>query len=441
MQVGLGISTGVLSSTLVFLLCSIACSKAQTNSITFTNRQGAVYQNVRIVRISDDRLIYRENEGVGGGSIKLVDLPDGFLRQLGYDSAQVANNDLEKAIAAGMFRRVEGVVYDLRKKQSDWPTFQDVKLVQKLSENEVLIDPQPDRISIEALHVRHLAVFSDTERFTFRAKLVGTYSYINKKDNERLVRSYDAGRLCGRDEIPERMLKEGLASMQVELPPPSVSLSDILPDSEADKLRATGTGFFITDDGYFTNEHVVSHAKRIRIRSRIGVLEAQLVKASRLFDLAVLKIEGSFKALPLDFDRRMALGDSVFTIGFPNVDIQGAAPNYTDGKVSSLSGAEDDPSQYQISVPVQPGNSGGSLVAETGCVVGIVRAKLNDLTALASSGSVPQNVNYAVKVKYLRDLLETISGVAGRIKPPSGNVKVRESVKAAEDATVIVLVY
>ena len=92
-------------------------------------------------------------------------------------------------------------------------------------------------------------------------------------------------------------------------------------------------------------------------------------------------------------------------------------------------------------MPVQPGNSGGSLVAETGCVVGIVRAKLNDLTALASSGSVPQNVNYAVKVKYLRDLLETISGVAGRIKPPSGNVKVRESVKAAEDATVIVLVY
>src|SRR5208283_186561 len=133
-----------------------------------------------------------------------------------------------------------------------------------------------------------------------------------------LVRSYDAGRPCGRDEIPERMLKEGQASIQVELPPPSVSLGDILPDGEADKLRATGTGFFITDDGYLvTNEHVISNAKRVRIRSRSGVLEAELVKASRLFDLAVLKAKGSFKALPLDFDRRMALGDSVFTIGFP----------------------------------------------------------------------------------------------------------------------------
>jgi S1-C subfamily serine protease len=170
-------------------------------------------------------------------------------------------------------------------------------------------------------------------------------------------------------------------------------------------------------------------------------LEAKLVKASRLFDLAVLKTKGSFKALPLDFNRRMALGDSVFTIGFLNVDIQGAAPKYTDGKVSSLSGAEDDPSQYQISVPVQPGNSGGPLVAETGSVVGIVRAKLNDLAALASSGSVPQNVNYAVKVKYLRDLLETIPGATDRIKSPSGNVKANENVKAAEDATVIVLVY
>src|ERR1019366_10488500 len=106
-------------------------------SITFTNRQGTVYQNVRIVRISDDKLIYRENEGVSGGSIKLVDLPDGLLRQLGYDSAEVANKELEKAIASGMFRRVEGVIYDLRKRQPDWASFQNVKLIQKLSEDEV----------------------------------------------------------------------------------------------------------------------------------------------------------------------------------------------------------------------------------------------------------------------------------------------------------------
>src|SRR5208283_1652516 len=113
-----------------------------------------------------------------------------------------------------------------------------------------------------------------------------------------------------------------------------------------------------------------------------------------------LKVRGHFKPLPLDFDQTVAMGDPVFTIGFPNTDVQGTEPKYTDGKISSLSGMEDDPSQYQITVPIQPGNSGGALVAGNGAVVGVVRAKLNDLAVLVVSGSVPQNVNYAVKVKY-----------------------------------------
>ncbi|MGA3145322.1 MAG: trypsin-like peptidase domain-containing protein [Verrucomicrobiota bacterium] len=54
-----------------------------------------------------------------------------------------------------------------------------------------------------------------------------------------------------------------------------------------------------------------------------------------------------------------------------------------------MSGAVDAPRYFQISVPVQPGNSGGALVDERGNVIGIVSAKLNASAALAASG-VPQ---------------------------------------------------
>jgi S1-C subfamily serine protease len=428
----------------VFLLlaCSV-CALAQTNLVSFTNRHGTVYENVRIVRTTGDALIYRDEQGVGGGSVKLIELPDDFLRTLGRDPAQLVKDDLDKAIASGAFRIVEGTVYDLRKKQADWFSFQNVKLVQRLYTGAALVETQPDNIySIEVIHVINLPDISDTERFSFRAKLIGTYTYINKRDDQRVVRSYDAGRVCGRNEIPATILKEGLASAQTSLPPPRAGLKEILPDSEADKLSATGTGFFITEDGYLvTNDHVIRDAKTIRVRTRSETLDAQLVKASHLFDLAVLRVKGSFRALPLDFSREVHLGDAVFTIGFPNVDIQGSAPKYTDGKISSLSGAEDDPSQYQISVPVQPGNSGGGLVSESGCVIGVVRSKLNDLTSLVASGSVPQNVNYAVKVKYLRDLLETIPGVIEKTKQTSARPKTGDRIKEVEDATVIVLVY
>src|ERR1039457_7599797 len=71
------------------------------------------------------------------------------------------------------------------------------------------------------------------------------------------------------------------------------------------------------------------------------------------------------------------------------------------GEIASLSGAGDGPRYFQISVPVQPGNSGGALVDEHGNVIGIVSAKLDEAAALTASGSLPENVNYAVKSSLL----------------------------------------
>ena len=71
-------------------------------------------------------------------------------------------------------------------------------------------------------------------------------------------------------------------------------------------------------------------------------------------------------------------------------------------------GAADDARYFQISVPVQPDNSVGALVDERGNVVGVVSAKLDASAALAASGALPENVNYAVKSSFLLIFLESV---------------------------------
>ena len=91
---------------------------------------------------------------------------------------------------------------------------------------------------------------------------------------------------------------------------------------------------------------------------------------------------------------------------------------------------------------MQPGNSGGPQVDERGNVVGVVSAKLSARAALASSGALPENVNYAVKSSYLLSFLESVPEVSAKLKEASTKeMKFEDVVKAAEQAAVLVLVY
>src|SRR5665213_1808307 len=133
-------------------------------------------------------------------------------------------------------------------------------------------------------------------------------------------------------------------------------------------------------------------------------------------DLALLRAVGKFSPLPIAASRSAHLGGTVATIGFPDPSLQGFSPKLAKGEIASLSGAGDDPRYFQISVPVQPGNSGGALVDERGNVIGIVSAKLDASTALAMSGSLPENVNYAIKSSLLLSFLESVPEVDAKLK-------------------------
>jgi S1-C subfamily serine protease len=218
---------------------------------------------------------------------------------------------------------------------------------------------------------------------------------------------------------------------------------ELLQDQSNGRPECSGTGFFITEDGFFiTNEHVAGNGAQVRLVAAAGLISARVVQVDAANDLALLKVEGKFAPLPVVSSRTMKMGSTVATVGFPNIGLQGFAPKLAKGEIASLSGAQDDARYFQISVPVQPGNSGGALVDERGNVVGVVSAKLSARAALATSGALPENVNYAVKSSFLLGFLESVPEVSAKLKEPNTKErKFEEVVKFAEQAAVLVLVY
>jgi S1-C subfamily serine protease len=122
--------------------------------------------------------------------------------------------------------------------------------------------------------------------------------------------------------------------------------------------------------------------------------------------------------------------------------MQGFSPKLTKGEISSLAGLKDDPNYFQISVPVQPGNSGGALFDSSGNVIGVVTAKINQKAAIASTGTIAENVNYAVKSGALLRFLESVPEVYSQLPKPSQVTKGFEDVVAeVEKSAVLILAY
>src|SRR5207249_3375797 len=93
--------------------------------------------------------------------------------------------------------------------------------------------------------------------------------------------------------------------------------------------ESSGSGFFITEDGFLiTNEHVVKDAMQIRLLMSAGLISAKVIKVDSANDLALLKAEGKFAALPVAASRSMKLGGTVATVGFPNIGLQGFSPKF-----------------------------------------------------------------------------------------------------------------
>lgn len=176
-----------------------------------------------------------------------------------------------------------------------------------------------------------------------------------------------------------------------------------------DNLKASGSGFFITTNGVIaTNSHVIEGATSIEVTvsNEVGIFtyKTKVLLMDSKNDVALLQVDDEkFKGLtsvPYGIVENSDVGSKVFTIGYPLNDVMGSNYKVTDGIISSKSGIADDVRYYQISVPIQPGNSGGPLFNKEGNVIGITSARLNSKAV----GIQVENVNYAIKSSYLLSL-------------------------------------
>ncbi len=210
-----------------------------------------------------------------------------------------------------------------------------------------------------------------------------------------------------------------------------------------DNLVLSATGFFVTTDGWLvTNAHVATAGSKAMVKWRDKVYSAAVKKVDAANDLALIKVEGQFTNLAVERAGGVALGTSVFTVGFPNPSLQGFSPKMTKGEISSLAGVKDDPRYFQISAPIQPGSSGGALADASGNVVGVVSAMISDMAAIETAGAIPQNVNYAVKSTYLLALIESVPDAAKGMRGPA--VKTQDfaaAVQGVERASAMVLMF
>lgn len=150
-------------------------------------------------------------------------------------------------------------------------------------------------------------------------------------------------------------------------------------ETETDNVVSgfTGTGFALSKDGYvLTSYHVVKDAKSVFLSNeKFEQLEATKIAVDVTLDLALLKINDeqfkSFSDLPYGLKKSIAdPGEKVFTLGYPREEMV-----YGEGTVSSHTGFEGDTSAYQVSIPVNPGNSGGPLFDNYGNLIGMISGR------------------------------------------------------------------
>lgn len=154
------------------------------------------------------------------------------------------------------------------------------------------------------------------------------------------------------------------------------SNTTIIPYKPKFEANFNATGFLIDGSGFIaTNAHVINKARNIVVENRNGdQFVAEALYVNKLTDLAILKIKDtSFRKIIVPYTIRKGgsrLGEPIYTLGYPREVVV-----YGEGYLSAKIGHGGDTSSYQVSIPANPGNSGGPVLNKYGEVIGIISSK------------------------------------------------------------------
>lgn len=179
-----------------------------------------------------------------------------------------------------------------------------------------------------------------------------------------------------------------------------ISTNNLPSNKQSNPGNFGGTGFAVSTNGYIaTNLHVINDADSVFIQNSTGEsFKVKVVLKDPEYDIAILKIDDkNFKnlaALPYTIKRNSTgVGENVYTWGYPKDDAV-----LGEGYVSSKSGFIGDTTQYQVAIPLNPGNSGGPLLDNNGNIVGIISGKETSA----------EGASFAIKSKYILEAMRAI---------------------------------
>ena len=172
-----------------------------------------------------------------------------------------------------------------------------------------------------------------------------------------------------------------------------------------------GSGVIISKSGHIaTNFHVIEDAEGIEVEfildEETQKFNAGVVQVDKVNDLAIIKIiDVNFDGLdepPYNFKTRSSdVGTKVYAFGYPMaLSLMGKEIKITDGIISSKSGFQGDITTYQITAPIQGGNSGGPLFDDRGNLLGINSSGINK--------EIADNVGYTIKSNYILNLIDVL---------------------------------
>lgn len=198
----------------------------------------------------------------------------------------------------------------------------------------------------------------------------------------------------------------------------------------------SGTGFALTNDGYFiTNYHVTEGADSVFIQNSEGdYFKAHLITFDATADVAILKADQKdFRfgktEVPYTFaNQKRSLGTRIFTLGFPQDEIV-----YNEGYISAQNGYLGDSLQYQLELPAKPGQSGAPVLDKSGNIVAIVTGKETE----------SERITYAVSTKAILNLIENTPDLALKLSKTNklSNLKREQQIEKLQEYTCSVKVY
>ncbi len=280
--------------------------------------------------------------------------------------------------------------------------------------------------AIKTKEINNLKILSNGEKvvYSINGQVINSAKYIQNFGNKIGFAVKDKGEISS-----DRIILK------------SVVGADYATASSETDVKSTGSGVLFNKEGYIlTNHHVIENSKNIFVDVTTGgavkTLKAELIVSDKENDLAIIKIndENFIKPTEIEFSFKengnVEVGETVFTIGYPfALTGMGKDAKFTDGKVSSKRGYDGAINSFQTTIPVQPGNSGGPVYNEKGEFVGLISAKIANA----------DNVSYAVKLNYIRALLDLTPNTVD--SPSSKNISgytLEEKIKLLSKYSVLI---